>query len=1498
MLNLGSLEFTLGINTQALDSAYKAIQDFGTKVSQVQNMANRGADTQVASYRRIENAILSAGETLNSFLNKIENAKITPDIQAGMIQQAETAYAALVNQATNFKKVNDATNLDRSMAAYRNTLNEANRELQQLVVAEREMVQQAAAADNAWAASLRQVNAQLDAGWQRINRQQESMLNSAAAARQLADAQLQAAKALEAETANAARFDQFLGSIGVKWGQTAEATKSAAASMDVFIQKENEVKAIMNQVTAAVNKTVQATNQQAAAADRALIAQQRALAGLSERTLNLGTKIQVADFGSKYRAQLEQLSAQIQEVMNRIKTQQLTVEPLNPKAFAEASIAYRQELGQISRSFAVLRTEAMAPTMENFNTFRNRVGQLGTAMLLLNGHLGGMSTRFIALSTLARDMSGTMVALIGGITALGVGVVALAKESFDATIAIQKINQGFIATLGTAAAANTQMQYLVKTADNAGLSFKGLATEYTSFLAASVNAGQTVAQTQNEFSVLAKAAGILHLSVEQTDFMLRAFQQMLSKGTVQSEELRRQLANNLPGAFAIAAKAMGVTTTKLEDMIRKHQILSTEFLPKFVEQLKKAYNIDTKPIETLQADLNRAGNATTLFFAAFANNIHFASVAMTILEKFSSVLKFLTDNMAEVMKIVEGAIGAILGFAAAWGAWVAVAVASGAIDSFLTSMTAIIVATREAIVATDLLTASEVALNLVLEAAPWGKIIGLVARLGIAIGVAVLGYREMQKWLDNDDAAMQTQIKTAADYIDRQKQLGFQVAATTQELIKQQIALVATARSAAAVDTQKLLSMRNDSTVVLPGGLLTIKGHTDKDLQDQIAKVKGDTGTLQDLAKNLRGLMQVSKLPELGASNSLADGTGTGKTKQIRDRTEAVKDLILAYQELQDKLRVLDQGPDAFDKLDALRKAKDVLDSLDAKGLTKVDQELRAAGFSSGTLQERLAAMYLTVDKGKKSLDEFVKVWHDIDNTIDSIESNRLHIADIFNNPNDKMSGTFIDNLQKAQEAIKDMQPSAVQALRNRLAELGYAVSGTSDSTDELVHALAALWNEEAIGKETTSALANVFQSIQQNTDAVTESLLQAQGLQAGLRDLYGENKLSNFVKEKTLVDQLARSLKEGGTDANTAAIMVDAFSRSLKAADAAATLQAWAQQAADFKDGIAQAFATAASSIVTSFGNIRKAAQQLFTDLANLFAKQFIEKPIFDSLTKMMAKINIPGLSPKKSAVDALQQTIAANDNGVTKLNFSALTAAMQVQALGNAAQVASIQMGAPANDFNTVFADFSSTVDTSSEALAKQTTAVNAFGSSLPAVIQSLLGATTHGGTGVLGTLLSVAGMVAGGIHGGGINFGASANLTNMPHLGGGNLFAGYKFAMGGITSFGRIHGPGTSTSDSIPIMASDGEFIFNAGAVRRWGVSLLEAMNSGRITHFAEGGLVSSGGSDSGLGTPSLGRRQRPMVYAPVFPNVTSAREAEATEAQAARHLRRQLGKSIRR
>lgn len=80
------------------------------------------------------------------------------------------------------------------------------------------------------------------------------------------------------------------------------------------------------------------------------------------------------------------------------------------------------------------------------------------------------------------------------------------------------------------------------------------------------------------------------------------------------------------------------------------------------------------------------------------------------------------------------------------------------------------------------------------------------------------------------------------------------------------------------------------------------------------------------------------------------------------------------------------------------------------------------------------------------------------------------------------------------------------------------------------------------------------------------------------------------------------------------------------------------------------------------------------------------------------------------------------------------------------------------------------------------------------------------------------------------------ATTSLSLMASSGGFGI--GHLF---GLATGGAVSGPGTGTSDSIPAWLSNGEYVINAEAVSRVGLPILNAINAGRMPHFARGGSV---------------------------------------------------------
>lgn len=106
-------------------------------------------------------------------------------------------------------------------------------------------------------------------------------------------------------------------------------------------------------------------------------------------------------------------------------------------------------------------------------------------------------------------------------------------------------------------------------------------------------------------------------------------------------------------------------------------------------------------------------------------------------------------------------------------------------------------------------------------------------------------------------------------------------------------------------------------------------------------------------------------------------------------------------------------------------------------------------------------------------------------------------------------------------------------------------------------------------------------------------------------------------------------------------------------------------------------------------------------------------------------------------------------------------------------------------------------------------------------------------------------------------------------------GGLF-GLLFGSGVKTaaSGGYISGPGTGRSDSIPARLSNGEYVINARATKQ-NRALLDAINSGKLPAFADGGLVGRVPS-----IPAVSRTQGGMQ---VVVNNTVSDQVQATPQQ---------------
>lgn len=140
------------------------------------------------------------------------------------------------------------------------------------------------------------------------------------------------------------------------------------------------------------------------------------------------------------------------------------------------------------------------------------------------------------------------------------------------------------------------------------------------------------------------------------------------------------------------------------------------------------------------------------------------------------------------------------------------------------------------------------------------------------------------------------------------------------------------------------------------------------------------------------------------------------------------------------------------------------------------------------------------------------------------------------------------------------------------------------------------------------------------------------------------------------------------------------------------------------------------------------------------------------------------------------------------------------------------------------------------------------------------------------VMKAIMQLIGAFAGGIGGGGAAAAPSGILAGI----------------GGMASGGQVRGPGSSSSDSIPAMLSNGEFVMSAKAVKQWGSGFFEQLNSGfsRPMAMAAGGAV--GGSTYNNSSWS------PTIVVNVAAGNTNASAVRTSAEQGAREALRMIQK----
>lgn len=240
------------------------------------------------------------------------------------------------------------------------------------------------------------------------------------------------------------------------------------------------------------------------------------------------------------------------------------------------------------------------------------------------------------LSTMQR-IRGEILALVttyaglqGGIN-LASGAIDIYKTRQQAMIKISSVVGKDQRTI------NAEWEYMIGLADRLGIRLQDVAKGYTSFAVAAKASGVSVEQTKYIFESIAKSGRVFHLSADDMNGVFRALQQMLSKGQVYAEELNGQLGERLPGAVALYAKGMEMTTAQLLKAMSNGEIAADSVI-NFARENAKAIDdelaLAEKGVDAMEA---RAANAMAMFKLALADS-GFIDAYVNMLAKLTEFL--------------------------------------------------------------------------------------------------------------------------------------------------------------------------------------------------------------------------------------------------------------------------------------------------------------------------------------------------------------------------------------------------------------------------------------------------------------------------------------------------------------------------------------------------------------------------------------------------------------------------------------------------------------------------------------------------------------------------------------------------------------------------------------------------------------------------------------------------------------------------------------------
>lgn len=252
-------------------------------------------------------------------------------------------------------------------------------------------------------------------------------------------------------------------------------------------------------------------------------------------------------------------------------------------------------------------------------------------------------------------MAGALGAGVTSLSGLLSSLVNTAREAGRARTILRNISTD-------AREYSRSLKFLTDLTDKYGTDLIGTTEAFAKFKAAATPAGIALAEQERIFSNISKAMASFGVSGGEASLTMMAITQMMSKGKISSEELRRQLGERMPVAMQAMANAAGVSMAQLDKLLKEGKLRSADIMGKFSDELAKLSG-DTST-DNLESSLGRLKNA----FTDLADSLHIYDNFKALVDKVKEALDYIKTHLSNLYIWAGGLLAVKLWnkFAGAW----------------------------------------------------------------------------------------------------------------------------------------------------------------------------------------------------------------------------------------------------------------------------------------------------------------------------------------------------------------------------------------------------------------------------------------------------------------------------------------------------------------------------------------------------------------------------------------------------------------------------------------------------------------------------------------------------------------------------------------------------------------------------------------------------------------------------------------------------------------